>query len=471
MNTVVMIAHDFPPEGNAGTYRPLRFARQLQTMHWKTKIISALPSQYERYDPGLLAMVPIETEVVRVKGYGLWQGLQGWRSKRNRQQSSTGGPAEIGEAEHGTFPPWIREVVRNLEAWCYHPDMASPWIGPAVQAAVKLCNRDAAQVIWATAGPVAAFYVAQAASQETGIPYVLDFRDSWTITYNEFEARRPGWAVRRDRARMFELLQGAQAVVFRYATEAECYWRAYPTAFDPHKVHIIPNGYEGRMEEFASPVGEKCKILYTGTLVSYRYETLLKALSMLKAVDPEQAATLRLLFVGEGTQALRAEIDRLGLSDIVETRGPVSQSDITRLQSEAHGFLVLGRTPTMRGYELLVGAKLFAYLRTGRPIIGVVASDETRNILQQLKVATIADVESCEQIVAVFRKILHAWSTGILSTLVPDRKACESFSAERQTAALINALEGKPAAQPFVPGSVGIPKSLRSYIDEKGWCR
>ncbi len=40
---------------------------------------------------------------------------------------------------------------------------------------------------------------------------------------------------------------------------------------------------------------------------------------------------------------------------------------------------------------------------------------------------------------------------------------------ERQTAALIRVLEGVPAAEAFVPGSVEIPPSLRGKIGHGGW--
>jgi hypothetical protein len=45
----------------------------------------------------------------------------------------------------------------------------------------------------------------------------------------------------------------------------------------------------------------------------------------------------------------------------------------------------------------------------------------------------------------------------------------EAYSALRQTAALVRALEGIPAAAPFVPGGVEIPPSLRKDIGDDGW--
>src|SRR5687768_9418694 len=40
MKSVLMIAYFFPPEGNAGVYRPLRFVRQLSKIGWSTAVVS-----------------------------------------------------------------------------------------------------------------------------------------------------------------------------------------------------------------------------------------------------------------------------------------------------------------------------------------------------------------------------------------------------------------------------------------------
>jgi hypothetical protein len=217
--------------------------------------------------------------------------------------------------------------------------------------------------------------------------------------------------------------------------------------------------------------GHKCTILYTGTLPSYRYDTLLYSLSELKKSEPNRVKQLRFLFVGDGMEALANKAVALSLSDIVETAGTTSRAESLRLQQEAHALLILGRLPTIRGYELLVGAKLYDYLKTGRPIVGVLPPDETKKVLSRIGVSAIADVDSIAEIVAVLRKLLDVWSSGTLFSLVPNRIACEAYSAERQTAALVRALKGVPAAEPFIPGSVAIPPSLQKEIGSGGWMK
>ena len=217
-----------------------------------------------------------------------------------------------------------------------------------------------------------------------------------------------------------------------------------------------------------APRSERCVILYAGTLPPYRYDTLLQALIRLKATDPVRGARLRFVFVGDGMEELAASAAAAGLSEIVETRETVAYSEVAKLQSCANVLLLLGVKPA-RGYELC-GSKVFGYLKANRPILGIVSpADEMRTILHRVGISTIADPDSPCEIVAVLQRLVDAWSTESLGSLLPDRDACASYSAERQTQALVCALEARDAAEPFVPGAVDVPPSLQEAINSANW--
>jgi glycosyltransferase involved in cell wall biosynthesis len=340
--------------------------------------------------------------------------------------------------------------------------MAMPWIRPAVRETVTVCENDRPNVIWATIGPVSAGVVAYRASLRTGIPYVLDFRDPWGLNYCESDLRGPSWVKSMKQGFLWRILKEARAVIFLYEAMAQSYFHAFQDALDARRIHIISNGYDGEIEQFMHPPGEKCRILYAGTLSTYRYDTLLQALCVFKTANYELAEKLQVLFVGEGVEDLKTRVANLGISDMVKTAPPTSYAEINQLQREAHALLVLGRSATMKGYELYAGAKLFGYLKAGRPIVGVLPPDETRKILDEVGVSTVADAESISDILTVLEKVVSAWSNGTLGSLVPNRATCEVYSASRQTSALIRALEGTPAARPLVPKLTKVPLSLRA---------
>ena len=468
-----MIAYAFPPWGSAGVYRPFRFVRHLSKLGWSPTILSADPYAYERHDPDLLRFVPDDTDIIRVRLRDVWQAIQTRRERRIQEKILTATPDRATEIRAQFYTPLrssLRKILRTAEACYYQPDPQKNWIGPATEAAVQACKRKRPEVIWATASPLSGWIVAQRASQRAGVPYILDLRDPLGLSYYDPEVPQPQWVKRRIRRTMYQLFKGAQSVVFLFDTVAESYCRAFPGVLDPRKIHIIPNGYEGAISEFAPTTGDKFTILYAGTIGSYRYDTLLQALALFKNADPNKANALRFLFVGECMDDLAQQATRLGLSEIVKATGPTSHAEITRLQQEAHAFLVLGRPSTVKGHELFAGAKLFGYLKARRPIFGVLPQDETKKILERVGVSTVARVDAPPEIVAILRQLCDAWSEGNLRSFLPDRAKCELYSAERQTAALVRALEGAPAAEPFVPGAVEIPPSLREeMVVNGGW--
>jgi glycosyltransferase involved in cell wall biosynthesis len=471
MKRVAMIAYYFPPDGSAGVYRPLRFARTLPRYGWQPSVVTVDTDVHPRYDSTLTAAVPKSIEIVRVADRDLWRRLQATREKRLRARLQAASPqqrAETVRAQHRLIRSIVRQQVRRVEAALYYPDYARFWIKPAVTATVDLCRRTRPHALFVTGGPWSAFLVAQQASARAGVPFVLDFRDSWTLTRNDdFESLRPRWAMRRDRLLLRRLFAAARSVIFRYESEAQCYWQAYSGALTRSKIHIIPNGFEGAIDTSPLPGGERCVVLYTGTAVPYRYETLLEGLSMLQARHPREAAQLHVLFVGEGCDDVRAAAASLGVSGLVETRPPVSAREVERLQRDAHALLLLGVKP-YQGYELC-GSKVFGYLRAGRPIVGILPADESRRVLERVGVSTIADIEAPEQIVSILRQVLASWSTGGLPSLIPNAARCDIYESAYQTRALASALDGGPALTPFVPGLVDLPASLRHAIGSEGW--
>ena len=465
--SVVMIAYFFPPEGNAAVYRPLRFLKGLVKEGWHAAVISCEPYRYERYDQALLEQVPATVQVVRAKGRDPWRAFQSRRGTQSQKKLSGLSTEEVRQAVAVHHSPWrsrLRECVRIAETWVYRPDMAMPWIRPAVQASIEICQRHRPNVIWATIGPLSAGVVAYRTSVATGIPYVLDFRDPWGLEYYPHEIGRPAWAREVDHRNMCRLFKRAQAVVFMFESIAQAYLQAFPRALERTKIHIIPNGFEGEVESFVHAPGNRCTVLYAGTLSTYRYDTLLEGLVQLKRQDPARAARLRMLFVGEGLQQLAERVADLDLCDVFEIRPPIPSAEVSRLQREAHVLMVLGRMPGRAAHDLVAGAKLFGYLQAGRPIIGIVPHDETRRILGRVGSPLIANADNPAEIVTVLKKILEAWSSGTLEQFIPNHAACEAYASNRQISDLIRTLNAvSPGKIPMVETPT-VPTDVKSEV-------
>ena len=91
--------------------------------------------------------VPNETEIVRVRGRDPWQAIQSLERTTDAGKAFGSLCRNSRSDPRGTLQTVsfsIREAIRTIEAWYYQPDIAKPWIRPAVQATVKLCSMQAA---------------------------------------------------------------------------------------------------------------------------------------------------------------------------------------------------------------------------------------------------------------------------------------------------------------------------------------
>lgn len=473
MRSVVMIAYGFPPEGAAGVYRPLRFVRHLPALGWLPTVVTRDARHFTRYDPQLLTLIPEGTKVIRAPHRDPWLSLQDYRARRFQTRDIERNSNENSDAppdEHSShLRVFARRLVANVESMIYRPDPAMWWMHSATQAAVEACRHEHASAIWATGGPWSSLVVARRVSRRTGIPFVIDLRDSWTLTQSDFERRQPRWIQAADRRLLRRLFRDAAAVVFRYGSEAEAYWRLYEGLPDPEKIHLIPNGYDGEVAPFAPSRGERCTVVYTGILTPYHYEGFVEGLRLLAVQFPEYARKLRVLLVGEGTDEIARSSCFPDISDIVEISGVVPFSEADRLQREADALLLFGWRPEgTRGYEL-GGSKIFSYLKAGRPILGILPQDENRRILTSLGVRTIASSSAPSEIMRLLRQLIDRWEEGQLGSFLPDATLAATYSAESQTRALTYALNGDRAAQPFEPGVFSVPPSLQQFIDLQGW--
>jgi glycosyltransferase involved in cell wall biosynthesis len=324
-------------------------------------------------------------------------------------------------------------------------------------------------VLWTTGPPFSAFVVAHRVAQRTGIPYVLDFRTSWTVVPSPFEAIRPAWAQQRDRRTLRKLLRDASAVTFFYESEAECFWRIYRDVLDVSRIHVIPNGFDGDVQAFAAPESSRFTILYTGTLSDYGFDGFLEGLSRFISRAPGRAQQVAVQFFGETDPQLMPRVRELHLGDVVSAQPPIPHASVGEVQRQAHALLMLERKPSHKGYELLAGAKLFGYLKAGKPILGCVPPGEAQRILRDVGATTVADASSASEVEHALEQMFSHWRAGTLSTLVPDRVACQRYSGRAQTEALVRALEGRPALHPFTPGVHDVAPSLRAEFAAAGW--
>ena len=168
MKNVLFIVYYFPPMGGSGVQRPLKFVKYLKEYGWNPIVLTPEPGMYQIFDDTLLKEVEeTEVEVHRVQGNTPFH-LMG--SSANNTGLVTGKKATI-----------LRAISRLM----FFPDNKKGWIKTGYKKGLELLKSKEIDLIFSTTPPFSNNILAHKLSEETGIPFVIDYRD--LFEENKFE--------------------------------------------------------------------------------------------------------------------------------------------------------------------------------------------------------------------------------------------------------------------------------------------
>lgn len=360
---VLYLAFYFPPSRASGVYRARATANHLAGHGWDVTVFAA-PLNFLHQVVGSVDEKLAETVDPRVRVERPWLSQFIWttdvrRFGRLRRQMPTLALA-------------LYNGARRL-----FPEHYNSWGLAAVAKALRMHAHKKFDVVVATGNPFAAFAAAWTIHRLTGLPYVVDYRDSWTLDLFKDEPAFPpessvwGWERR--------VLRKASAAVF--VNDALRRWHAerYPEAAD--KMMIVPNGWDSDvLEEHPSPTGRTGRPLrfnYVGTITSVQPVTeLVEAFRLARSHSPVADAELNLYghlgFFKGGQRHLTQllgidDANRVGGEDTgIHYRGPVSKVEIAHTYADCDVLVFMAG-----GAKYVTSGKIFEYMATGKPIVSV----------------------------------------------------------------------------------------------------
>src|SRR3954466_14817571 len=175
---VVYVAFYFPPTRASGVYRSRATANHLAAAGWDVTVITPQREFFTDYissfDPSLEATVRGDVQVDRVRFPG-----RAWEPDVRRYSWLR---ANL---------PSVSKTLNNKLENALFPEHYSPWIPRVVRRIRQLHARAPVDLVLATGNPFSSFAAAWAVNRLTGVPYVVDYRDSWTLDLFKDEPAYP----------------------------------------------------------------------------------------------------------------------------------------------------------------------------------------------------------------------------------------------------------------------------------------
>ncbi|HYM83426.1 MAG TPA: glycosyltransferase family 4 protein [Candidatus Dormibacteraeota bacterium] len=390
-----MVAYFFPPLGGVGVQRTLKFVRNLREAGWRSVVLTAADPPYPVRDPGALAEVPGDTEVVRTRcpePAGLVARLAP-RHTSARATTSRPAVARIGP---------LRAALRAGASWWIRlarailfPDEQVLWHPFATRAARAVMQRRRIDAIYSTSPPVTGHLIARSIRGSSGRPWVADFRDPWVG--NAFADRPSRLRDRLQRWLERRIVHDADRVVLATPSMARDFERRYPDLLG--RFVCIENGYD-RSELTDLPAVPRdpgrFTIVYSGSIYGERELVLfLDGLELLASRRPDLRDRLLVEFVGRvnvtNQRAASAYLVPERLGTIVSFTGFLPRREaLARMRSGDALLQLIADDP---GKERVVGGKLTEYLAFDLPILAVVPRGDARSILEDLDWGVVVDPE------------------------------------------------------------------------------
>ncbi|WP_436526309.1 glycosyltransferase [Actinoplanes sp. HUAS TT8] len=375
---LLYIAFYFPPSRASGVYRARATANHFAAAGWDVTVLAA-PLRFLYDVVGSVDEKLSETVDPRIHVERPEQDLTRWESDLH----------SMGWLQ-GTLP----NAAQRLHRWReerYFPEVYVSWSRNSVTTALEAHAREPFDAVLSTGNPFAAFAAAWEIRKATGLPYVADYRDSWTLDlFNDqpaFPPKHPAWDWEQ------RIIGDADHTVF--VNNALRSWHAdrYPKAAE--RMMVVPNGWDPDLLDVGPATGASAedrplRFGYLGTVtrkqpVVEMAEAFRQAREYPELVGAELNIHGHLGFFQSSHAGFLPllGLDTDGTPDPeldhgLRLRGPVSKTEVAGVYEHNDVLVFLAA-----GGKYVTSGKIFEYMATGKPIVSVHAPEiAAREVLQ-----------------------------------------------------------------------------------------
>lgn len=410
MKRVLMIAYHYPPlTGSSGVQRTFRFAQYLRESGWEPIILTAATHAYES----------ISSDATQLEGIPVCRAFA------------------LDTARHlavfGRYPGLLAR-----------PDRWVSWWPAATLAGMRLIRKYRPDVVWSTYPIATAHLIGHSLAKLSGLPWVADFRDP--MAHSGYPEDQKTWqSFHRIEKKVFA---AAHAATFTTQGALDFYKGRYPDS--PTRLHRIENGYDEEafalaMQRIAAGSqaedSDRLVLLHSGVIYpQWRNPRMLfRALRRLTDDNPSSVQGLVMRFRAPvNVNFLKQQAEEEGVMEFMDIAPELDYIGALAEMIQADGLLLLQNAEC----NDQVPAKLYEYLRAGRPILGLTAMDgDTAKAVREHPGNYLADIESDASIMVALRDWLQATKSGMPPRQVDASVArCSRRGRTQQLAAVLNSV-------------------------------
>lgn len=374
---VLVVTYYWPPSGGPGVQRVIYFVKYLRDFGWEPIVLTVKDGEYPAKDEGLFRHLPNDLSVYKTRAFEPFTLYKRLMGQEKEHKIDTYILSNKSRSWKDRLMKWIR---MNL----FIPDARIGWFPFAVKAGVKMIKSSEIDLIYACSPPHTVQVIAGAIARKTQKPWVADFRDPWgdiVFYQGQNRSRLTAYLDRRMEARVFrhahKIITTCQGLKNHLIAK-----QAVPA----DKIAVITNGFvpldAPRAKSEKNTDEPTCiRIVYAGNLSRVRIpHSLMEAMHRYK--NRGEQLPVELVTAGALSTEFTALSADLGLDEWRTHLGYITHQEVIEQYQQADLLLLV--VDDVPGNHLFIAGKLFDYLGTQRPILGIGPIDgEVHQIISQ----------------------------------------------------------------------------------------
>ena len=369
MKRVLIISYYWPPSGGSGVQRWVKFAKYLPKEGWQPVIYTPENPELTTVDKTLSSEIPPEAEIIKrhiTEPYGIYRKLMGKGSSTDlKTLTSAGSSSDEVNPINGGMKSWKQKLSLFIRGNFFIPDPRILWLHPSVRFLKEYLKGHPVDAIVTTGPPQSMHLIGLKLSKATGLPWIADFRDPWTKMFYFKHLGLTRRSEEKHHKLEKEVLDGATRIIAVSPMVQKDF-----QAMTSTPVELITNGFDEEDFNREFELDEYFNITHTGLFASDgNPETLWKVLADKCSSDEEFKRSLRIRLVGKTDKEIIDSIVSAGLGQNLKDFGYQSHEVAVKEQLNASVLILpLRKEPE---YEAVLPGKLFEYLASRRPILGI----------------------------------------------------------------------------------------------------
>lgn len=404
MEKVLIIANQFPPMGGSGVQRSVKFVKHLPKFGYESIVFTRDTKTAKLLDETLLKDIPENTKIIRTKAYE---------------------PSEV----TGLFKIPFKIISKLII-----PDSSVIWFKTSKKKALEIIKNEKIKIIYTTSAPYSDHLLGLYIKNKLpNIKWIADFRDEWTN--NPYILDKPYNKIRTNIEKNMEksVLETADYLITNTPVMRKNFIKNNNLKKDTF--YVIPNGYDDEdfsQIDFEKKENSKFTMVYTGALYGRRKpDNLFLALKNLKETKKIEEDKILLKLIGNyHKDKLQAQIDKLGLTNQIEIIGYVPHNVCIKYQINADCLVLIEGSGI--GSDAFYTGKIFEYMNTKRPVIGILPKGVASDLINETKIGTVANVDNIAEIENVILKYYGRWLSNELDFL-PNMEIIKKYERKSLT--------------------------------------